>query len=150
MFQLKQAMDKEGLGYNAINSDSIQREEAEDMIRSYAASNSVEDLVFSSELAFEERKEIAMLARKYGLAARKVMENRGGWKRTFLVLNKKVGAEFIIEQLEREGSWGKYELVKPPRYGITRASYLLDNPNIIIISFPYFEGIPRRIFAASI
>ena len=109
-------MDKEGLGYNAINSDSIQREEAEDMIRSYAASNSVEDLVFSSELAFEERKEIAMLARKYGLAARKVMENRGGWKRTFLVLNKKVGAEFIIEQLEREGSWGKYELVKPPRY----------------------------------
>ena len=108
-------MDKEGLGYNAINSDSIQREEAEDMIRSYAASNSVQDLVFSSELAFEERKEIAMLARKYGLAARKVMENRGGWKRTFLVLNKKVGAEFIIEQLEREGSWGKYELVKPPR-----------------------------------
>ena len=115
LFQLKQAMDKEGLGYNAINSDSIQREEAEDMIRSYAASNSVEDLVFSSELAFEERKEIAMLARKYGLAVRKVMENRGGWKRTFLVLNKKVGAEFIIEQLEREGSWGKYELVKPPR-----------------------------------
>ena len=56
MFQLKQAMDKEGLGYNAINSDSIQREEAEDMIRSYAASNSLEDLVFSSELHPESDK----------------------------------------------------------------------------------------------
>ena len=49
-------MDKEGLGYNAINSDSIQREEAEDMIRSYAASNSLEDLVFSSELHPESDK----------------------------------------------------------------------------------------------
>ena len=41
------------------------------------------------------------------------MENHNGWKRTFLVINKRVGPEFIIEQLEREGSWGKYDLVRP-------------------------------------
>ena len=73
----------------------------------------MEDLAFSSELGFEERKEIAMVAKKFGLTTRKVMENRNGWKRTFLVINKRVGPEFIIEQLEREGSWGKYELVRP-------------------------------------
>ena len=39
------------------------------------------------------------------------MENHNGWKRTFLVINKRVGPEFIIEQLEREGSWGRYSLI---------------------------------------
>ena len=111
--QLKENANKEGLGSRAINGDSIQREEAEDIIRKYASSDDMEDLAFSSELGFEERKEIAMVAKKFGLTTRKVMENQRGWKRTFLVINKRVGPEFIIEQLEREGSWGKYELVRP-------------------------------------
>ena len=111
--QLKENANKEGLGSRAINGDSIQREEAEDIIRKYAASDDMEDLAFSSDLGFEERKEIAIVAKKFGLTTRKVVENHNGWKRTFLVINKRVGPEFIIEQLEREGSWGKYELVRP-------------------------------------
>ena len=73
-----------------------------------------EDLAFSSELGFEERKELALVSKKYGLNYRRVVENKpNGRKRTYLVITKKIGPEFIIEQLEREGSWGRYSLVHP-------------------------------------
>ena len=48
------------------------------------------------------------------------MENHNGWKRTFLVINKRVGPEFIIEQLEREGSWGRYSLIIITRPGVDK------------------------------
>ena len=102
------------MGLNSVDSDSINRQEAEDIIKKNAASDSSEDLAFASELAFEERKELATVAKKYGLNYRKVVENKAnGRKRTYLVITKKIGPEFIIEQLEREGSWGRYSLVNP-------------------------------------
>ena len=110
--QLKENFNREGLG-QAINSDNIQREEAEEIIRKYAASDELEDLSFSSELQYDERKEIAIVAKKYGLVCRRANHQASGRKQTFLIISKKVGPEFIIEQLEREGSWGKYELVRP-------------------------------------
>ena len=99
---------------NSIDSDSINRQEAEDIIKKYAASEGSDDLVFASELAFEERKELAIVAKKYGLNTRKVVENKAnGRRRTYLVITKKIGPQYIIEQLEREGSWGRYRLVNP-------------------------------------
>ena len=68
---MKENANKEGLGSRAINGDSIQREEAEDIIRKYAASDDMEDLAFSSDLGFEERKEIAIVAKKFGLTTRR-------------------------------------------------------------------------------
>ena len=111
-FQLKDNFYRAGLG-QAINSDNIQREEAEEIIKKYAASEELEDLSFSSELLYDERKEIAIVAKKYGLVCRRANHQASGRKQTFLIISKKVGPEFIIDQLEKEGSWGKYELARP-------------------------------------
>merc|ERR1740137_97081 len=64
-----------------------------------------------------------MMAKRYGLSERTVLENNYGRKKVFLVLSKKIGAEMIIEQLEQEGKWGKYQLVRPQggdRYVISK------------------------------
>jgi len=108
-----ESINKEGLGSNSINSDNITRDEASEIIKNYASSDAIEDLTFSSELSFDERKEIKMMAKRYGLSERTVMENMYGRKRVFLVLSKKVGPEVIIEQLEKDERWGRYQLVKP-------------------------------------
>lgn len=110
--QVKENFNRAGLG-QAINSDNIQREEAEEIIRKYAASDELEDLSFSSELLYDERKEIAIVAKKYGLVCRRANHQSLGRKQTFLIISKKVGPEVIIDQLEKEGSWGKYELARP-------------------------------------
>jgi hypothetical protein len=70
-------MNREGLGSQAIDSDNITREQAEEIVRNYAASNRVDDLVFASELNFDERKEIRMLAKRYGLAERMAVQPAG-------------------------------------------------------------------------
>ena len=108
-----ESINQEGLGSKAINSDNITREEADEIIKNYASSDAIEDLTFSSELNFDERKEMKMMAKRYGLSERTVMEKIYGRKKVFLVLSKKVGPEVIIEQLEREGRWGRYQLVRP-------------------------------------
>ena len=110
---MKSSVNNEGLGSKTINSDIINRQEAEDLIKKYAASDNTEDLCFSSELGHDERKEIAMVAQKYKLLHRKVMKTESGRRRLYLVISKKMGAEYILEQLEREGSWGRYQLVNP-------------------------------------
>ena len=110
--QLKENFNREGLG-QTINSDNIQREEAEEIIRKYAASDELKDLSFSSELQYDERKELAMVAKKYGLLCRRANHQAAGRKQTFLIISKKVGPEVIIDQLEKEGSWGKYQLARP-------------------------------------
>lgn len=107
------SFNREGLGSKAIDSDNITREEATEMIENYATSDSIEELTFSSELNFDERLEIKMMAKRYGLSERTVMENNYGRKKVFLVLSKKIGPEMIIEQLEKEGKWGRYQLVRP-------------------------------------
>merc|ERR1719431_1931998 len=108
-----ESINREGLGSQAINSDNISREEAETIIRDYARSEGITDLVFSSDLNFDERKEIRIMAKRYGLSERIQMDRDGARRRCFLVLSKKVGSDAILEQLEREGSWGKYTLVRP-------------------------------------
>ena len=110
---IKESINKEGLGSKVINSDNITRDEAAEIIKNYASSDSLEELTFSSELNFDERMEIKMMAKRYGLSERTVLENNYGRKKVFLVLSKKIGAEMIIEQLEQEGKWGKYQLVRP-------------------------------------
>ena len=111
--ELPESSNREGFKEKSLNSNAIQAKEAEGIIKKYAASDDMTDLVFSHTLTFDERKEVAATAKKFGLNCRKVVENDNGWKNTFLVINKKVGPQFIIEQLEREGSWGKYQLVMP-------------------------------------
>ena len=108
-----ESINREGLGSQAINSDNISREEAETLIRDYAGSDSIEDLVFASDLNFDERKEIRIMAKRYGLSERIHMEKEQWGRRCFLVLSKKISSEAILDQLEREGSWGKYQLVRP-------------------------------------
>merc|ERR1719234_1050201 len=108
-----ESINREGLGSQAINSDNISREEAETLIRDYAGSDSIEDLIFASDLNFDERKEIRIMAKRYGLSERIHMEKEQWGRRCFLVLSKKISSEAILDQLEREGSWGKYELVRP-------------------------------------
>ena len=108
-----ESINREGLGSQAINSDNISREEAEALIRDYAGSDSIEDLIFASDLNFDERKEIRIMAKRYGLSERIHMEKEQWSRRCFLVLSKKISSDAILEQLEREGSWGKYELVRP-------------------------------------
>ena len=44
---------------------------------------------------------------------RRANHQASGRKQTFLIISKKVGPEVIIDQLEKEGSWGKYELARP-------------------------------------
>ena len=85
-----ESINREGLGSNAINSDNISREEAENIIRNYAQSEGIEDLVFSSDLNFDERKEIRIMAKRYGLSERIQMEKEQNRRRCFLVLSKKV------------------------------------------------------------
>ena len=54
------------------------------------------------------------MAKKYGLMCRRANHQTAlGRKQTFLIISKKVGPEFIIQQLEKEGTWGKYELARP-------------------------------------
>merc|ERR1719234_627743 len=108
-----ESINREGLGSQAINSDNISREEAETLIRDYAGSDSIEDLIFASDLNFDERKEIRIMAKRYGLSERIHMEKEQRGRRCFLVLSKNISSEAILDQLEREGSWGKYELVRP-------------------------------------
>lgn len=136
-----ESINKEGLGSKAINSDNITREEANEIIKNYASSDAIEDLTFASELSFDERKEIKMMAKRYGLSERTVMENNYGRKRVFLVLSKKIGPEVIIEQLEQEGSWGRYQLVRPEggdRYVISR---YLNYQNL-----RQSKGVPTEVF----
>jgi len=121
--KVKESFNREGLGCKAIDSDNITRDEVTEIIENYASSDSIEELTFSSELNFDERLEIKMMAKRYGLSERTVMENNFGRKKAFLVLSKKVGPEVIIEQLEKEGNWGRYQLVRPQggdRYVISK------------------------------
>ena len=77
-----ESINREGLGSQAINSDNISREEAESIIRDYARcstststttsststrSDGITDLVFASDLNFDERKEIRIMAKRSGL-----------------------------------------------------------------------------------
>jgi len=105
--KVKGNFNRGGLGSKASDSDNITREEVRKMIEKYAASDSIEELTFSSELNFDERLEIKMMAKRYGLSERTVKDTYSGRKRTFLILSKKT------HQLEKEGKWGKYQLVKP-------------------------------------
>lgn len=112
--KMRSNSEREGLGSKAINSDNINKEEAEEIIRNYASNDDLEDLTFSSELMFDERKEIMMMSKRYGLSSRTKIVNEYGKKKIFLMLSKKIGPEVIIEQLEREGrEWGRYQLIKP-------------------------------------
>ena len=70
-------INREGLGSQAIDSDKINRDEAEEIVRTYAASNRMDDLVFSSELNFDERKEIRYMAKRYGLTEKMVVQPVG-------------------------------------------------------------------------
>ena len=65
-----------------------------------------------------------MVAKKYGLVCRRAKNSSQGRRQTFLIISKKVGPETIIEQLEREGSWGRYELVRPVGDRSITAQYL--------------------------
>ena len=67
-----ESMHREGLGSQAINSDNINREEAEEIVRQYARSDRVDDLVFSSELNFDERKEVRYMAKRFNLSEKMV------------------------------------------------------------------------------
>lgn len=67
-----ESINREGLGSKAIDSDHITREEAEDIVRNYAASNRLDDLVFASELNFDERMEIRYMAKRYNLCEKLV------------------------------------------------------------------------------
>ena len=104
---------REGMGSKAIDCDSITREEATEIIERYVKSNSVEELIFSSELSIDEGSEIKMLTKRYNLLERTVVENNYGRKKTLLVLSKKIGPGAIIEQLEKEGRLGTHQLVRP-------------------------------------
>ena len=104
----------EGLGSKPINANNIQQEEAENIIKRYIASDDMQDLSFSSELGFDERSEIVKVAKKYGLYTKKVLVNEAsGWKNVHLVIKKKVGPKYIIEQIEKEGSSGEHDLIRP-------------------------------------
>jgi hypothetical protein len=70
-------LNREGLGSQAIDSDKINREEAEEIVRQYASSNRVDELVFSSELNFDERKELRMMAKRYGLTEKMAVQPAG-------------------------------------------------------------------------
>ena len=72
-----ESMNREGLGSQAIDSDNINRDQAEEIVRKFAASNRVDDLVFSSELNFDERKEIRMMAKRYGLSEKMAVQPAG-------------------------------------------------------------------------
>ena len=67
-----ESINREGLGSKAIDSDKIKREEAEDIVRQYAASDSMEELVFASELNFDERMEIRYMAKRFNLSEKLV------------------------------------------------------------------------------
>ena len=90
MFQVKrdiikidnESMHREGLGSQAINSDNINREEAEEIVRQYARSDRVDDLVFSSELNFDERKEVRYMAKRFNLSEKMVAVPMGKVKKT--------------------------------------------------------------------
>jgi len=64
---------REGLG-QVIDSDNINREEAEEFVRKYAISNRMDDLVFSSQLNFDERKELRRMAERYGLSEKVMVQ----------------------------------------------------------------------------
>ena len=136
-----ESINREGLGSQAINSDNISREEAEALIRDYAGSDSIEDLVFASDLNFDERKEIRIMAKRYGLSERIHMEREQRSRRCFLVLSKKISSEAILEQLERDGSWGKYELVRPR--GMTKRDAFAKYLNFQGLRREY--GLPREL-----
>ena len=108
--------NREGLRSKAIGGDNITREEATKIIESFVGSDSREELAFSSELCFDERLELQMTAIRYGLSGKTVKEEKNygkkKCKKTSLVLSKKICPEVLIEQLEKEGKWGRYELVK--------------------------------------
>jgi len=109
---------RKGFGNNSfsksINSDNITREEVEDIIRNYANSDDLDDLTFQSEFSFDERMEMKMLAKRYGLCERTALQTEpSGKRKVHLVLSKRLPVEVIIEQLEKDPKWGRYELQKP-------------------------------------
>ncbi|XP_023335456.1 uncharacterized protein LOC111706750 isoform X2 [Eurytemora carolleeae] len=108
-----ESMNREGFGSKAIDSDNITREEAEEIVKQYANSDRIDDLVFASELNFDERKEVRYMAKRFNLLEKMIAVPNGRGKRVFMVLSKKIDSDLIIEQLEREGQFGKYQLIKP-------------------------------------
>eukprot|EP00088_Acartia_fossae_P018337 TRINITY_DN20595_c0_g1_i1.p1 TRINITY_DN20595_c0_g1~~TRINITY_DN20595_c0_g1_i1.p1 ORF type:complete len:738 (+),score=156.07 TRINITY_DN20595_c0_g1_i1:237-2216(+) len=110
------SIHREGLGSTTtINSNNITREDADKILSKYASSKQTDELVFSSELTFDERLEIRRLAKRYNLVERleTVKEQRNGFKRVFLIISKKLDSNFIIDKLKAGGTYGKYELVSP-------------------------------------
>lgn len=53
------------------------------------------------------------MAKRFNLSEKMVAVPMGKRKRVYLVLSKKLESGLIIEQLEREGQFGKYELINP-------------------------------------
>jgi len=53
------------------------------------------------------------MAKRYNLCEKLVAVPAGRGKRVYLVLSKKMEKDAIIQKLERDGQFGKYQLIKP-------------------------------------
>ena len=72
-----ESMNREGFGSKAIDSDNITREEAEEIVKQYANSDRIDDLVFASELNFDERKEVRYMAKRFNLSEKMIAVPNG-------------------------------------------------------------------------
>ncbi|XP_034037675.1 NF-kappa-B-repressing factor-like [Thalassophryne amazonica] len=108
--RVKEQFSREGLGMDTDRmKKQLTKHDIEDIIHNYACSERQDDLRFATELTIDERKQIHLVSRKYGLRSK----SYGQGRERFLVVSHKVHKDQLIGQLLQEGQVGRYELVKP-------------------------------------
>ena len=98
----------EAFGQSAAIMDRglLTTKEVEEIIKDYIKTDSVEDLVFSTNLVTREWRTIEEVTRKYKLGCNSLMfiTDQNSRKVEFLVVSKRVLLEAVIEELERSKS----------------------------------------------
>ncbi|XP_034037673.1 NF-kappa-B-repressing factor-like [Thalassophryne amazonica] len=108
--RVKEQCSRKGLGMDTDKmGKQLTKHDIEDIIHNYACSESQNDLRFSTDLTDDERKQIHLISRRYGLRSK----SYGQGRKVFLIVRRKVHKDQLIGQLLQEGQVGRYELVKP-------------------------------------
>jgi len=116
-----ESINREGLGMRTIDCDKISREESEKIIKEYASSDSIKDVTFSSELSFDERLDLRMMIKRYGLSEKVLKVGR----KIHLVMSRKISASEVVKNCEEGGKFGRYKLMKPDARTSTRPCMFL-------------------------